>query len=65
MLGADAGEVNDESYNWVSTEDNGENLNPTGNGWTLADGTDPRLSGNWQAEYSDTGKLKITARLNP
>ena len=65
MLGADAGRVSDESYNWESTENNDEDLNPTGNGWTLADGTDARLGGKWQTEYSDTGKMKITAMLNP
>ncbi len=65
MFNATAGSSNSERYNWESTENNDENLNPTGNGWTLADGTDAQQVITWQPEYSDTGKLKITARLNP
>ena len=65
MLGAAAGDVSSEYYNWGSTEDNDENLNPVGNGWTLANGTDQRFGLLWRDEYTDTGKLKITARLNP
>ena len=65
MFGASAGNKNSESYNWVSTEDNDQNQNPANNGWTLADGTDHQAGTKWQDEYSDTGKLKITARLTP
>ena len=66
MLSADAGSTaNYETYNWQSTENNNEDLNPTGNGWTLANGTDHRSGEIWQTEYSDTGKMKITAMLNP
>ncbi len=66
MLSADAGSTAYyETYNWQSTENNDEDLNPTGNGWTLANGTDHRSGEIWQTEYPDTGKMKITARLNP
>ena len=65
VLSADAGSTTTyESYNWQSTENNDEDLNPAGNGWTLANGTDQRFGVIWQDEYSDTGKLKITARMN-
>ena len=65
MFSADAGGISGEYYNWQSTENNDEDLNPAGNGWTLANGTDQRFGQDWQNEYSDTGKLKITASLNP
>ena len=65
MLSADAGSTaNYETYNWQSTENNDEDLNPAGNGWTLANGTDHRSGEIWQTEYSDTGKMKITAKIN-
>ena len=51
-----------EGYNWATTESDEENLNPAGNGWSLANGTDFHVDGRaWLAEYADTGLLLVLA----
>ena len=54
-----------EGYNWATTEADDENLNPAGNGWSLANGTDYYSEGRgWLAEYADTGLLLVSAPAN-
>ena len=52
-----------EYYDLLTTDSNDETQ--TGNGWSLADGTDAYRGGSWITEYSDTPLIKLSATVNP
>ena len=50
---------------WASSDSNDYALEPTGNAWTLANGTDYHIGGRqWLAEYAGTGLLLVSATAN-
>ena len=53
-----------EDYSWVTTDSDDQTSTPSGNGWSLANGTDRYGNGSWYVEYSDAGLLKVTATTN-
>ncbi len=50
---------------WASADSNDYALEPTGNGWSLANGTDYHIDGRqWLAEYAGTGLLLVSTTAN-
>ena len=53
--------LNLEYYIWRPTASSAETLEPTGNGWSLANETDYHIGGAWEVISGEAGKMKITA----
>ena len=63
QISAAAGHEADEAYEWVATLSDHETQSPTGNGWSLANGTVGYGPSSW-AKYRDVGLLKVQATTN-
>ena len=64
QFAATGGNVATEDYGWATTNSDDQTLTPSGNGWSLANGTDRYGNGSWYVEYADAGLLKVTATAN-
>ena len=49
-------------YTWRAVASDSETTTPSGNGWSIADGS--RLNDNWSGTSSSSGRMKVAATVN-